>query len=138
MDDLRPENHPKVAEFTQLRAAIADERVRELFPYRFLAANEKFARLVDATAQGILDSIGALPTNAGISVPLAKKELSIPWRRTVPLHFLYEKLSDSGILERDGGKYYPGPARPQDFADLPPPPARREPGPAVAGAILHT
>jgi SAM-dependent methyltransferase len=138
MDDLRPENHPKVAEFTQLRAAIADERVRELFPYRFLAANETFARLVDATAHGILDSIGALPTNAGISVPLAKKELSIPWRRTVPLHFLYEKLSDSGILERDGGKYYPGPARPQDFADVAAELAAREPGAAVAVEILQT
>jgi SAM-dependent methyltransferase len=138
MDDLRPENHPKVAEFTQLRAAIADERVRELFPYRFLAANETFARLVDATAHGILDSIGALPTNAGISVPLAKKELSIPWRRTVPLHFLYEKLSDSGILERDGGKYYPGPSRPQDFADVAAELAAREPGAAVAVEILQT
>ena len=138
MDDLRPENHPKVAEFTQLRAAIADEAVRELFPYRFLAANETFARLVDATAHGILDSIGALPTNAGISVPLAKKELSIPWRRTVPLHFLYEKLSDSGILERDGGKYYPGPARPQDFADVAAELAAREPGAAVAVEILQT
>lgn len=138
MDDLRPENHPKVAEFTQLRAAIADERVRELFPYRFLAANETFARLVDATAHGILDSIGALPTNAGISVPLAKKELSIPWRRTVPLHFLYEKLSDSGILERDNGKYYPGPSRPQDFADVAAELAAREPGAAVAVEILQT
>jgi SAM-dependent methyltransferase len=138
MDDLRPENHPKVAEFTQLRAAIADEAVRELFPYRFLAANETFARLVDATAHGILDSIGALPTNAGISVPLAKKELSIPWRRTVPLHFLYEKLSDSGILERENGKYYPGPSRPQDFADVAAELAAREPGAAVAVEILQT
>jgi len=138
MDDLRPENHPKVAEFTQLRAAIADERVRELFPYRFLAANETFARLVDATAHGVLDSIGALPTNAGISVPLAKKELSIPWRRTVPLHFLYEKLSDSGILERENGRYYPGPSRPQDFADVAAELAAREPGAAVAVEILQT
>ena len=65
MDDLRPENHPKLEEFTTLRAAIADERVRELFPYRFLAANETFGRLVDATAYQILTSIGALPPPAG-------------------------------------------------------------------------
>jgi SAM-dependent methyltransferase len=138
MDNLQPEQHPKVAEFDELRAAIADERVRELFPYRFLAANETFARLVDATAHGILDSIGALPSNAGISVPQAKKELSIPWRRTVPLRFLYERLSDSGILEREDGKYYPGPARPQDFAGVAAELAAREPGAAVAVEILQT
>jgi len=138
MDNLRPEHHPKVAEFTELRAAIADERVRELFPYRFLAANETFARLVDATAHDILDSIGALPSNTGISVPQAKKELSIPWRRTVPLNFLYEKLSVSGILARENGKYYPGSARPQDFAEVAAELAAREPGAAVAVDILQT
>ncbi len=138
MDNLQPEQHPKVAEFAELRNAIADERVRELFPYRFLAANETFARLVDATAHGILDSIGALPEHTGISVPQAKKELSIPWRRTVPLHFLYERLSDSGILEREGGKYYPGAARPQEFAEVAAELAAREPGAAVAVEILRT
>jgi len=138
MDDLRPEQHPEVDEFTRLRAAIADERVRELFPYRFLAANETFARLVDATAYGILSSIGALPGSAGTSVPQAKKQLSIPWRRTVPLTFLYERLSDSGILRRDGGKYHPGPGRPHDFADVAAELAAREPGAAVAVQILQT
>jgi SAM-dependent methyltransferase len=133
-----PEQHPKVAEFTELRAAIADERIRELFPYRFLAANETFARLVDATAYAILDSIGALPSNSGISVQKAKKELSIPWRRTVPLKFLYEKLSDSEILEREDGKYYLGSAQPQDFASVAAELVAREPGTAVAVDILQT
>ncbi|MGH3756337.1 methyltransferase [Actinophytocola sp.] len=133
-----PEEHPKAAEFAELRAAIADERVRELFPYRFLAANETFARLVDATANSILDSIGALPSNAGISVQQAKKELSIPWRRTVPLRFLYEKLADSDILERENGKYYLGPVEPQDFAEVAAELAAREPGAAVAVDILRT
>ncbi|MDQ3790988.1 MAG: methyltransferase [Actinomycetota bacterium] len=133
-----PEEHPKAAEFTQLRAAIADERVRELFPYRFLAVNETFARLVDATAHGILDGIGALPSNAGISVQQAKRDLSIPWRRTIPLTFLYERLTDSGILEAENGKYYPGPARPQEFADVAEELAAREPGAAVAVDILRT
>jgi SAM-dependent methyltransferase len=133
-----PEEHPKVAEFAELRAAIADERVRELFPYRFLAANETFAQLVDATAHSILDSIGALPTHAGISVQLAKRQLSIPWRRTIPLTFLYERLSDAGILEREKGTYYPGPERPEDFAVVAAELAGREPGAAVAVDILRT
>lgn len=133
-----PEEHPKVEEFTKLRAAIADERVRALFPYRFLAVNEAFARLVDATAHGILDTIGALPTHAGISVAQAKRALSIPWRRTIPLTFLYERLTDSGVLESEGGKYYPGPARPSDFAAVADELAVREPGAAVAVDILRT
>ncbi|HEY7596953.1 MAG TPA: methyltransferase [Actinophytocola sp.] len=137
MDNLEPEQHPKAAEFARLRAAIADERVRELFPYRFLAANETFARLVDATAYGILDAIGALPGAAGTSVAQAKKQLSIPWRRTVPLNFLYERLSDTGILERENGKYYFA-ARPQEFADVAAELAAREPGAAVAVEILRT
>src|ERR1044072_4811859 len=100
-----PEDHPKAGEFAELRAAIADQRVRALFPYRFLAVNETFARLVDATAHGILDTIGALPTHAGITVAQAKRALSIPWRRTIQLTFLYERLSDSGILEPEKGSY---------------------------------
>lgn len=134
----QPEQHPKAAEFAELRAAIADERVRELFPFRFLAANETFARLVDATAHRILSSIGALPETAGVTVQQAKKELSIPWRRTVPLKFLYEKLSDSGILERDNGRYYTGDVRPDDFDAVAAELAEREPGAAVATEILQT
>jgi len=138
MDSLRPEQHPKVAEFAELRAAIADERVRELFPFRFLAVNETFARLVDATAYRILSSIGALPGNSGVTVQQAKKDLSIPWRRTVPLKFLYEKLSDSGILERDNGRYYFGEVDPEDFDTISEELAQREPGTAVAADILRT
>jgi SAM-dependent methyltransferase len=134
----QPELHPKVAEFDELRAAIADERVRELFPYRFLAVNETFARLVDATAYRILSSIDALPPAAGITVQQAKKDLSIPWRRTVPLKFLYEKLSDSGILERDNGRYYLGDARPEDWDTVADELGQREPGAAVAVEILRT
>jgi SAM-dependent methyltransferase len=133
-----PEQHPKVAEFAELRAAIADERVRELFPFRFLAANETFARLVDATAFSILDSIGALPSPTGISAQQAKKELDIPWRRTVALRFLYEKLSDSGILERENGKYYLGTVEPSEFSDVAHELATREPGASVAVDILKT
>jgi SAM-dependent methyltransferase len=135
---LQPELHPKSAEFTMLRAAIADARVRELFPYRFLAANETFGRLVDATAHQILTSIGALPTNAGISVQQAKKDLRIPWRRTVPLKFLYEKLTDSGIVQGEGGRYYPGTVPPGDFEAIAAELAEREPGAAVATEILRT
>jgi SAM-dependent methyltransferase len=138
MVDLQPEQHPKVAEFDALRAAIADEGVRELFPYRFLAVNETFGRLVDATAHDILSSIGALPEADGISVAQAKKELSIPWRRTIPLKFLYEKLSDSGILEREDGRYYLGDGEPGDWAGIADELARREPGAAVAADILKT
>jgi len=132
------DEHPKAGEFAELRAAIADERVRALFPYRFLAVNETFARLVDATAHGILDTIGALPSHAGITVAQAKRALSIPWRRTIPLTFLYERLSDSGILEREKGRYYPGPERPDDFAAVAAELAGREPGAAVAVDILRT
>jgi SAM-dependent methyltransferase len=138
MENLQPENHPKVAEFTKLRAAIADEPVRELFPYRFLAANETFGRLVDATAHRILSSIGALPPATGISVQLAKKNLSIPWRRTVPLKFLYEKLSDSEILQRGNGRYYTGTAPVPDWDEVAAELAAREPGAAVATEILQT
>ncbi|MET8850208.1 methyltransferase [Amycolatopsis sp. NPDC004625] len=134
----RPEEHPKVADFAKLRAAIADERVREHFPYRFLAANETFARLVDATAYRILASIGALPSADGISVQQAKQELSIPWRRTIPLHFLYEKLSDSGILTREGGRFVPGPVAVPVWDDVAAELAAREPGAAVATEILKT
>jgi len=134
----RPEDHPKAADFAKLRAAIADERVREHFPFRFLAANETFARLVDATAYRILAAIGALPSADGISVQQAKQELSIPWRRTIPLHFLYEKLSDSGILARDGGRYVPGPGAVSAFDDVAAELAAREPGAAVAVEILRT
>lgn len=139
MTELRPEDHPKVEDFDRLRAAIADERVRELFPYRFLAANETFARLVDSTAWGILSSIGALPDEAGISVAQAKKKLGIPWRRTVPLTFLYERLADSGHLERqDGGKFVPAGDGPEEFAAVADELATREPGSAVATKILQT
>jgi SAM-dependent methyltransferase len=138
METLKPEDHPKVDEFDQLRAAIADERVRELFPYRFLAANETFARLVDATAYGILEKIGALPTEKGISVPQVKKDLSIPWRRTVPLTFCYERLSDSGILRRDGGRYLQGEDSPEKFEDVAAELTAREPEAAVAVQILQT
>lgn len=138
MDSLQPENHPKVAEFTKLRAAIADERVRELFPFRFLAANETFARLVDATAYQILSSIGALPTATGMTVQLAKQRLSIPWRRTVPLRFLYEKLSDSGVLQRAGGRYHLGTVPVGEFETIAAELAAREPGAAVAAEILRT
>ncbi|EOD62968.1 polyketide synthase [Amycolatopsis vancoresmycina DSM 44592] len=134
----RPEEHPKAADFAKLRAAIADERVREHFPYRFLAANETFGRLVDATAYRILASIGALPSADGISVQQAKQELSIPWRRTIPLHFLYEKLSDSGILTREGGRFVPGPAAVPVWDDVAAELAAREPGAAVAAEILQT
>lgn len=133
-----PEQHPKLAEFDALRAAIADERVRELFPYRFLAANETFGRLVDSTAYRILESIGALPENDGISVQQAKKDLSIPWRRTVTLKYLFEKLSDSGILERDGGRYYLGDGVPGDWDTIAEELGQREPGAAVATDILKT
>lgn len=133
-----PARHPKVAEFDTLRAAIADERVRELFPYRFLAANEAFARLVDATAYRILGSIDALPTPTGASVARAKKELSIPWRRTVPLKFLYERLADSGIFSRGDGRYFPGPAAVEEFEAVAEELKAREPGAAVAVEILRT
>jgi SAM-dependent methyltransferase len=136
--DLQPDHHPEVAEFAKLRAAIADERVRELFPLRFLAVNETFARLVDATGYRILASIGALPPATGMTVPLAKKQLSIPWRRTVPLRFLYEKLSDSGVLTRRDGRYFPGTVAVAEFDDVAAELAAREPGAAVANDILRT
>src|SRR5689334_13391136 len=139
MVNLQPEQHPKVAEFDALRAAIADEGVRELFPYRFLAVNENFARLVDATAYNILSAIGALPPADGITVQQAKRDLSIPWRRTVTLKFLYEKLSDSGILEREDGKYYLGEVSPGDWNSIAEELVQREPGfTAVAVEILKT
>lgn len=134
----QPDRHPKAADFAKLRAAIADERVRELFPFRFLAANETFARLVDATAHRILSSIGALPSATGVTVPQAKKELSIPWRRTVPLKFLYEKLSDSGVLARRDGRYFPGAVPVAEFETVAAELAGREPGAAVAAEILRT
>ncbi|MGW5051295.1 class I SAM-dependent methyltransferase [Actinokineospora sp. NPDC004072] len=133
-----PHGHPRTVEFAKLRAAIADPAVRELFPFRFLAANETFGRLVDATAHRILESIGALPPPTGITVPMAKKALSMPWKRTIPLKFLYEKLSDSGILSRGDGRYFPGLAPVEDFDTVAAELAEREPGAAVAAEILRT
>ncbi|MBY8852515.1 hypothetical protein K7G98_31480, partial [Saccharothrix sp. MB29] len=130
--------HPKAAEFAKLRAAIADERVRGLFSFRFLAANETFSRLVDATAHRILGSIDALPTASGITVQQAKKDLSIPWRRTVPLAFLYEKLTFAGVFEREDGRYYRGGTAAPDFDTVAAELAEREPGAAVAVEILRT
>ncbi|MFC4857056.1 class I SAM-dependent methyltransferase [Actinophytocola glycyrrhizae] len=130
--------HPKAEEFAKLQAAIADERVRELFPFRFLAANENFSRLVDATAHRILSSIGALPGTNGISVQQAKRDLSIPWRRTIPLKFLYEKLTIAGVFEHEGGRYYPGALTEPDFETVAAELAQREPGVAVAADILRT
>lgn len=135
MSDLE---HPKAEEFAKLRAAIADEPIRELFPFRFLAANENFSRLVDATAHRILSSIGALPATNGISVQQAKKDLSIPWRRTIPLKFLYEKLTIAGVFEQEGGRYYPGALKEPDFDTVAAELAEREPGVAVAADILRT
>jgi SAM-dependent methyltransferase len=134
----QPGEHPKAAEFAQLRAAIADERVRELFPFRFLAVNETFARLVDATACRILSSIDALPGPAGMTVQQAKKAFSIPWRRTVALKFLYEKLSCSGVLRQWNGRYFPGAVAVDDFEVVAAELAAREPGAAVAAEILAT
>lgn len=137
-ENLSPENHPKVEDFTRLQAAIADEGVRELFPLRFLAANDTFARLVDSTAYGILDSIGALPTAQGITVPRVKKDLAIEYRRTVPLTFCFERLSDSGYFRREGGKYFPEAERPEDFETVAAELAAREPGAEVAAQVLKT
>lgn len=134
----QPQEHPKTADFVRLRAAIADERVRELFPFRFLAANETFARLVDAAAYEILASIDALPSATGVTVQQTKKAFSIPWRRTVALKFLYEKLSDSGILEHENGRYFRGPAAVAEFDAVAAELAQREPGTAVAAEILRT
>jgi SAM-dependent methyltransferase len=134
----RPEDHPKAAEFSKLRAAIADERIRELFPFRFLAANETFGRLVDATAYRILASIDALPPATGVTVQQTKKNFAIPWRRTVTLEFLYKKLADSGILERDAGRYFTGTVGVSDFDTVAAELAEREPGAAVATEILRT
>lgn len=130
--------HSKAEEFAELRAAIADERIRRHFSFRFLAANEMFSRLVDATAHRILGSIDALPAAAGISVRQAKTELSIPWRRTVPLAFLYEKLTFAGVFEREGGRYYRGAAAVPDFDAVAAELSGREPGAAVAAEILRT
>jgi SAM-dependent methyltransferase len=132
------DRYPRAAEFAKLHAAIADERVRELFPFRFLAANETFSRLVDATAYRILSSIGALPPATGMTVQQAKQELSIPWRRTVPLRFMYEKLADAGILSRKNGRYFPGTIPVEDFDAVATELADREPGAAVAAEILRT
>ncbi|GAB3473435.1 class I SAM-dependent methyltransferase [Amycolatopsis cihanbeyliensis] len=134
----RPDRHPRAAEFAKLRAAIVDERVRELFPLRFLAANETFARLVDATAYRILMSIGALPPANGITVQQARKELSIPWRRTVPLRFMYEKLAESGILARQDGRYFPGTVTVEEFDAVATELAERAPGAEAAAEILRT
>lgn len=133
-----PEEHPKAADFIKLRAAIADERVRELFPFRFLAANETFARLVDATAHRILSSIDALPAPTGATIQQAKNELSIPLRRTVLLKFLYEKLSDAGILAREDGRYFPGTTPAGEFETIADELTKREPATAVAVEILRT
>jgi SAM-dependent methyltransferase len=144
MDDLaevaglRPEEHPKAEEFAALRAAITDDRVRELFPFRFLAANETFARLVDATAYRILSAIDALPQAKGVTIRQTKQAASIPWRRTVVLKFLYDKLSDSNILEREGDRYFPGTAEVADFETVAAELGAREPGAAVGIEILRT
>lgn len=133
-----PEEHPKAGEFAKLRAAIADERIRELFDFRFLAANETFARLVDATAYRILSSIDALPPATGVTVHQTKKNFSIPWRRTVALEYQYKKLADSGIFEFDGGRYFTGSVQVSDFDTVAAELAAREPGAAVATEILQT
>jgi SAM-dependent methyltransferase len=144
MDDLaevaglRPEEHPKAGEFAALRAAITDDRVRELFPFRFLAANETFARLVDATAYRILSAIDALPQTKGVTIRQTKQAASIPWRRTVVLKFLYDKLADSDILEREGDRYFPGTASAADFETVAAELVAREPGAAVGTEILRT
>jgi len=130
--------HPKTADFVKLRAAIVDERVRELFTFHFLATNETFDRLVDATAYRILSSIDALPSATGVTVQETKKSFSIPWRRTVPLRFLYEKLSDSGILERRDGRYFTGSVAVEEFETVAAQLAELAPGAAVAVEILQT
>jgi SAM-dependent methyltransferase len=126
------------AEFARLHAAIADDRVRELFTHRFLAATETFDRLVDAAAHRILSSIDALPGAAGVTVLEAKKTLSIPWRRTVPLKFLYEKLSDAGLLEQRGELFFPGPVPAEEFEAVAAELAELEPGAAVAAELVGT
>ncbi|WNV84588.1 class I SAM-dependent methyltransferase [Umezawaea sp. Da 62-37] len=134
----RSGGHGDAAEFARLHGAITDERIRALFPFRFLAANETFARLVDATAHRILASIGALPPTTGVTVQQAKRDLSIPWRRTVPLRFMYEKLSDSGVLDRLDGRYFTGAVPVGDFDTVAVELAEQEPGAAVAPEILRT
>ena len=128
----------KVTNFSNLQAAIADERVRDLFTFRFLAATETFARLVDAAAYRILSSIGALPSAAGVTVSETKRALSIPWRRTVLLKFLYERLSDTGILDWRDGRYFPGTIQVEEFETVAAEFTRLEPGAAVAAEIVQT
>jgi len=123
--------------FAQLRAAIDDERVRALFTSSFLAANETFARLVDAAAYRILASVGALPPATGVTVAQAKQHLSIPWRRTVPLRFMYEKLAVTGILTGRGGRYFPGTGAVEDFDVVAAELAELGPGAAAAAEILR-
>jgi SAM-dependent methyltransferase len=134
----RPEPRTTAADFERLRAAIADGRVRDLFTFRFLAATETFDRLVDAAAHHVLASLGALPPATGVTVQETKKALSIPWRRTVPLRFLYDKLADAGILSRRDGRYFPGTAPAEDVESVAAELAALEPGAAVAAEIVRT
>ncbi|WP_406316540.1 methyltransferase [Streptosporangium sp. NBC_01639] len=134
----RPARRRNTADFSDLQAAIADERVRDLFTFRFLAATETFDRLVDAAAHRILSSIGALPTAAGVTIQDTKKALSISWRRTIPLKFLYEKLSDTGVLDRRDGRYFPGTLPAEEFETVAAELARLEPGAAVAAELVQT
>ncbi|MER7015272.1 class I SAM-dependent methyltransferase [Saccharopolyspora sp. NPDC000359] len=134
----QPGGHSRTARFADLRAAITDERVRDLFPVRFLAANETFGRLVDATAHRMLSSIGALPSAARGTIQQIRQELAIPWRRTVPLQFMCDKLADSGVLARSGGRYVTGPAAPEDFDAVADELVRQAPGAAAAVEILRT
>ncbi len=129
---------PEAEQFASLRAAITDDRFRALFPIRFLTANETFGRLVDATAHRILRSIGALPPAEGTTVQRAKRELGIPWRRTVILRALYEKLRDAQVLRSEQDRFHPGAVPAADFDVVAAELVAQEPGAAAAVDILRT
>lgn len=134
------ESAPKTANdgFTRIRNAITDPNVRELFTPRFLAASESFARLVDAASHRILDGIGALPSSEGVTVPEIKNALSIPWRRTIPLTFMYEQLVGSGVLYRAGDRYVADAVPGEDFDSVADELLGIDPGTAPAVEIVRT
>lgn len=131
MSRTSPEEH------SALMAAVDDERVRDLFSYRFLVATELFDQLVDAAAWRVLSDAAALPEEGGTDPATLPEEKGFPPRTRPALKFCYEKLADSRYFTREGGLFRSTAERPATVEVLASELAEKIPEAAIGAEIVQ-
>jgi SAM-dependent methyltransferase len=114
---MRPMNRTRAEAFPAL-LPVDEPSFARLFDFRFLSAMETFDELVDSASWRILETLGALPGPHGLDPEELAGARAMPERIRVPLRYLFEKLASSGLLAKEGARYFPGSANAGRFEDL--------------------